>query len=86
VNYQQSRKSFVRFFPTAIRAHGNCSNSTPGRANNNASAPVTVFINEWMASNRSTITDPSDGDFDDWFELYNPNANPIDLSGVQPER
>src|SRR5207249_3976639 len=48
---------------------------TPGRPNNPASAPLTVFINEWMAGNTKTLTDPADGHFDDWFELYNPTMN-----------
>jgi hypothetical protein len=33
-----------------------------------------------MASN-STIADPTDGHFDDWFELYNPNSVAVDLTG-----
>lgn len=40
-----------------------------------------IVINEWMASNGTTLTDPADGDFEDWFELYNPNPFPVDLSG-----
>jgi hypothetical protein len=40
-----------------------------------------LVINEWMASNQSALADPSDGDFDDWIELYNPGAVPADLSG-----
>jgi len=40
-----------------------------------------VFINEWMASNVGTLADPADNDYDDWFELYNPNDFPVDLSG-----
>ncbi len=42
--------------------------------------PGSVLINEFMASNGSTIAD-GDGDYEDWIELYNPNAFPIDLSG-----
>lgn len=56
-------------------------NATPGAANNNAAQPLPVFINEWMAANTSTIADPADGDFDDWFEIYNPNDVMIDLTG-----
>jgi hypothetical protein len=55
-------------------------NSTPGAANDNTSPSLPLFINEWMASN-STLADPSDGHFDDWFELYNPNAAAVDLTG-----
>lgn len=54
---------------------------TPGAANNAASAPLSVFINEWMASNTQTLADSADGHFDDWFELFNPAASPADLGG-----
>jgi hypothetical protein len=42
-----------------------------------------VSINEWMAANNSAsgIADPADGDYDDWFELYNPGATSADLAG-----
>jgi hypothetical protein len=54
--------------------------ATPGAANDNSSPALPLFINEWMASN-STIADPSDGHFDDWFEIYNPNNVTVDLTG-----
>ena len=38
-------------------------------------------INEWMASNQTTLADPADGDFEDWMELFNPSAGAADLSG-----
>ncbi|YCM45981.1 lamin tail domain-containing protein [Verrucomicrobiaceae bacterium 227] len=40
-------------------------------------------INEWMASNsvESGISDPVDGDSDDWIELYNPTENAVSLEG-----
>ena len=56
---------------------------TPGATNDNTPAPLTVFINEWMADNRHTLADPADGDFEDWFELYNPNGVAVDLTGYQ---
>jgi hypothetical protein len=34
-----------------------------------------------MAANTTFLADPADGDFDDWFELYNPNDTAVDLSG-----
>lgn len=40
----------------------------------------TLFINELMSSNSSTITDPN-GEFDDWIEIYNPNDVDVDLAG-----
>ncbi|HNT14846.1 MAG TPA: lamin tail domain-containing protein [Verrucomicrobiota bacterium] len=54
---------------------------TPGAANNGAAAPITVFINEWMADNTHTLADPADGGFEDWFELYNAGTNTADLGG-----
>jgi hypothetical protein len=54
---------------------------TPGATNDNRTPPLRLYINEWMAANAGFIGDPVDGDFDDWFELYNPNDNAVDLSG-----
>jgi hypothetical protein len=54
---------------------------TPGATNNPTSAPISVFINEWMADNLSTIANPANGHFEDWFELYNPDTNAVDLTG-----
>ena len=54
---------------------------TPRGTNNPAAPPVTLFINEWMAANASFIRDPSDQDFDDWFEIYNPGTSRVDLAG-----
>jgi len=54
---------------------------TPRGTNDGRSAPLQVFINEWMASNIGPFSDPADGDFDDWFELYNPTTNTVDLAG-----
>lgn len=52
---------------------------TPGAPN--VARDVDVWINEWMARNTSTKTDPADGDFEDWIELYNPGTSAVDLSG-----
>jgi len=40
----------------------------------------TVVINEVMSKNTSTATD-SDGEYDDWIELFNLTSATIDLSG-----
>jgi hypothetical protein len=42
-----------------------------------------VVINEWMADNVGPggFADPVDGLFQDWFELFNPNASAVNLSG-----
>jgi hypothetical protein len=58
-----------------------CFFATPAATNNPASPPVTVFINEWMADNSRTLSDPADNDYEDWFELYNPGTNRVDLGG-----
>jgi len=54
---------------------------TPGGTNDGRSAPITVFINEWMASNVGSLADPADSNFEDWFELYNPTTNTVNLAG-----
>jgi hypothetical protein len=54
---------------------------TPASANSFTSAPASVVINEWMSDNVIFISDPSDGHYDDWFELYNPTAVDADLNG-----
>ncbi len=43
-------------------------------------APGDIVINEFMASNNTTMTDPN-GDYDDWIELYNNATAAIDISG-----
>jgi len=40
-----------------------------------------LFINEFMASNTSTIQDNA-GEFDDWIEIYNDEATTVDLTGL----
>jgi hypothetical protein len=52
---------------------------TPGGAN--VTPQPLVFINEWLAANVSSGRDPADGDFDDWFELFNAGTGAVDLSG-----
>ncbi len=54
---------------------------TPAGTNDGRSAPLGVFINEWMAGNTDSLADPADGDFEDWFEIYNPGTNAVDLAG-----
>ena len=53
---------------------------TPAQTNNPAWMPAAVWINEWMANNTLTLADPSNGQFDDWFELYNAGVHPVDLT------
>ena len=51
------------------------------RAANDGTPPLSLVINEWMASNTHTITNPVGGKFSDWFELYNYGTNRVDLTG-----
>ena len=39
-----------------------------------------VVINEYSAANYDTFQD-NYGEYEDWIELYNPTANPVDLNG-----
>ena len=51
--------------------------------NTGSGALLAVLINEWMADNAGPlgISDPLDGLFQDWFELFNPNTNAVNLAG-----
>ena len=44
------------------------------------SVAAQVTINEFMASNETTVADGA-GEFDDWIEVYNPGPTPVDLAG-----
>lgn len=68
-------------------------NPSPGQSNDSAgqqkfletisavsNESIGVFINEFMASNASTIMGP-DGTYCDWIELYNTTNHAVDLSG-----
>ena len=41
---------------------------------------TTVVINEFMASNDTTLAD-EDGEFEDWIEIHNTGTEPLDLAG-----
>jgi hypothetical protein len=51
--------------------------------NDGPAALLPVVINEWMADNAGPdgFADPVDGLFQDWFELFNPNTNAVNLGG-----
>jgi len=55
--------------------------ATPGSTNDATEPSILLFINEWMARNTHTLPNPVGGDYDDWFELYNPNPFAVDLTG-----
>lgn len=59
------------------------SGATASLSVSNPHAPgwAPLRINEWMAENDGATPDPADGGSDDWFEIHNPTAQPVDLSG-----
>lgn len=40
-----------------------------------------IFINEFLASNSNILADEFGG-YDDWVELYNPGASPVNIAGM----
>jgi hypothetical protein len=57
---------------------------TPGTANNAASAPVMLRLNEWMADNARTLSDPANPvqpAYQDWFEIANAGGSAVNLTG-----
>ncbi len=56
---------------------------TPGVSNAAGTVLIerNLFINELMADNLSFLQDPTDGNFDDWLELYNGGVSEVNLSG-----
>ena len=86
----QAAGSWVRFYIEAVRnnAAQTVTYDPPGAEHNvyiYVVAPKTandtaIVINELMASNTSAVADNA-GEYDDWVELYNNSANPVDISG-----
>jgi hypothetical protein len=56
---------------------------TPGSANSAGVSTLrgTLFVNEFMANNQTTIPDEA-GDYDDWVELYNVDTTSISLANL----
>ena len=54
---------------------------TPSLAADSSNAWPALRINEWMSDNSTFVKDPADHDYDDWFEIYNPTASPVNLAG-----
>jgi hypothetical protein len=47
--------------------------------NQNYLIAQTLFINEFMASNSATITDPDFNNYADWIEIYNSGSTFVNL-------
>lgn len=54
---------------------------TPGASNSVAPGIGGLYINELLASNGGSIADEN-GEFDDYFELYNAGAAPVNIGGL----
>ena len=82
--------TWVRFYVEALSDNGPKSASyKPAGAEHNvffykvkqSLSPVSgIVINEFMASNSSTVQDEA-GQYDDWIELYNTNDFPVNIGG-----
>jgi hypothetical protein len=73
-----NQESVIAYFVEAQDASGN-STVYPCEPKEFFIAPAYssgLYINEFMASNQTTIYD-SEGDFEDWIELYNGSGNPV---------
>lgn len=83
INYSQlpAGRSFGSYPDGEPRGRRTFFQVTPGAANDPAFPPVSVVINEFMASNTRTLTNVVNGLKDDWFELYNPGTTAVDLTG-----
>ena len=55
---------------------------TPGQSNAASPPAYSLRINEFMATNSSTITDPVNGSFADWIEIHNMGTTAVDLQGL----
>ena len=88
-NYPAGNK--IHFYVEARAANTNQSaRFAPARAENvtydysvslSAAASTSVVLNEFLASNTSTLADPQ-GEFDDWIELKNLTGADINLTGL----
>lgn len=71
--------------PSVTASHTLTAVNANGTAESSLLVPVVkpaehVVINEFMASNQSTLAD-ADGDFSDWLELFNPTSSVVNLAG-----
>ncbi|MFK7813673.1 MAG: lamin tail domain-containing protein, partial [Maribacter sp.] len=65
-----------------LEINARVNNGTDWSASNEASfAEMELYINEFLASNVTGITDES-GAFEDWIEFYNAGVLPVDIGGM----
>jgi hypothetical protein len=70
-------------WPNAVGDWRLLSAATPGAANQHEDIPedLALFVNEFMASNSTTIADEM-GQYEDWVEIYNGGTSPVNLGGL----
>ncbi len=67
-------------YPDAGKYFKSFAAPTPGSANL-LPAISNIYINEFLAGNQADLVDEA-GEHDDWIELYNANATPVDVGGL----
>jgi hypothetical protein len=70
----------IGLYPDGIKPPNHFEYPTPAAHNVLSQPELKVYINEWMARNNTSLVDPSDGNYEDWFELYNASAVAVDLT------
>ena len=70
--------SFTLSESTQIKARIKYSLSNWSALNEATFIVPTLFINEFMADNGTTIADPQGG-YDDWIEIYNSDSSAFDI-------
>ena len=74
----------LEYFTIRMTAVSNCSiglnNEITIIISDDEFTPPALFINELQSANTMTVQDPA-GDWDDWFEIFNPNSFSVDLAG-----
>ena len=80
-NWLSYSVTITTFIVVVLLTIGCESKGTGSTDNISTQSSSSLHINEFMASNSSTITDPQ-GDYDDWIEIYNSGDNLVSLMGM----
>ncbi len=82
--YEDLLDEGVEYFTIGISAVSNCVTGADAEVTiiiaDNDHTPDPLFINELQSDNFIDIADEA-FEFDDWFEIYNPNSFPVDIAG-----
>ena len=87
-NTDGSLSASAQLYTTPILVDGTLSLQARAKNNNEWSplnaaeyASLSLFVNEFLASNDTGITDEA-GEFEDWIEIYNAGEQPADIGGM----